>query len=216
MRTGLKYLVLAASCSVLTAPTSVLAQAAVEARASSLDSRDAHPQAATGPTARPWWVAGEFHLSILSDLIDRSTLNITFGYAAKSGYRWKSDWGAYLQVEHNLWTETELESTVRQGALNIGAGGERLYFLRRMRAAAAVGISILLYQTALDDPGTTGLFFDVRPTGVRWPLGRGLVMMLDPLTFTVAAPVLGGIPLVQIQYRTVLALEYEVVQRHAD
>ena len=136
--------------------------------------------------------------------------------AAKSGYRWARDWGAYFQIEHNLWTETELESTVRQGVLNLGAGGERLYFLRRMRAAAALGPSILLYDTALDDAGTTGLFFDVRPTGVRWPLGNRLLLVLDPLTFTVVLPVLGGIPLVQIQHRTVLALEYDFAERHAD
>jgi len=205
MRIGLSYLVLAASCWLVTAPTLAQARAAT----------DSHSPLATESGACPWWVAGEFHLSILSDLIDRSTLNITFGYAAKFGYRWASDWGAYFHAEHNLWTETELETTVRQGVLNIAAGGERLYFLRRMRAAAAVGLSILLYETALDDAGTTGLFFDVRPTGVRWPMGKGLVLVLDPLTFTVAAPVLGGIPLLQIQYRTVLALEYDVGRRHA-
>ena len=70
----------------------------------------------------------------------------------------------------------------------------------------------MLYETALDDPGTTGLFFDIRPTGVRWPVGKGYVLVLDPLTFTVEAPALGGIPLVQIQYRTVFALEYGLVR----
>src|SRR5215467_11474930 len=74
----------------------------------------------------PWWVAGEVHLSMLSNLVDQSTINLSFGYAFKSGYRWKSDWGAYLQVEQDLWAETEIENTVRQGVFNIGVGGERL------------------------------------------------------------------------------------------
>jgi hypothetical protein len=157
----------------------------------------------------PWWVAGELHLSVLSNLVDQSTINLAFGYALRASYRWKTDWGAYFQVEHDMWAETEIETQVRQGVLNLGVGGERLFFQRRMRAALGVGPSILLYETALDDPGTTGLYIDARPTGIRWPVGkRPFVLVLDPLTFTVEMPALSGIPLVQIQYRTLIGLEY--------
>jgi hypothetical protein len=157
----------------------------------------------------PWWAAAEVHLSVLSNLVERSTVNLSFGYSGRFGYRWATNWGVYFQAEHNVWTETELEVEMRQGVFNLGVGAERLFFDRRMRAALAAGPSILLYQTALDDPGTTGLFVDVRPTGVRWPVGKSFVLVLDPLTFTVAAPVLGGIPLVQIQYRTAFGVEYD-------
>jgi hypothetical protein len=156
-----------------------------------------------------WWVAAELHFSVLSNLVERSTVNISFGYAGKFGYRWQGDWGLYLHVEHNLWTETEIAMNVRQGAFDVGVGVERMYFQRRMRAALALGPAILLYDTALDDAGAAGIFVDVRPTGVRWPVGRSFVVTLDPLTFTLVAPTLGGIPLVQIQYRTALAVEYD-------
>jgi hypothetical protein len=166
--------------------------------------------APAGKTEPPWWVAAELHLSVLSNLVDRSTVNLTFGYAANFGYRWRNDWGVYVHVEHNMWTATELDVNVLQGAFDVGIGGERLFFRRRMRAALAVGPAVLLYNTALDDAGTTGLYIDARPAGVRWPLGKGFVITLDPLTFTIVAPALGGIPLVQIQYRTALAVEYDL------
>ena len=200
MRSPLQHVALAVSLWLL----------AAEAAAQATPPPSEPPRA--GMVEHPWWIGAEFHLSALSNLVDKSTLNLAFGYSLKSGYRWRTDWGAYLQAEHNLWTETELEADVRQGVLNIGIGAERLFFRRRMRAALTLGPSILLYETALDDPGTTGLFVDVRPTGIRWELGKSLTLMLDPLTFTVVAPALGGIPLVNIQYRTALALEYGLVR----
>lgn len=200
MRWHLKNVGLAATLWLLT--TQVAAQAQAPA---------SEPPRA-GTVEHPWWIAGEVHLSILSNLIDKSTINLTFGYAAKFGYRWKTGWGAYFQAEHNMWTETEIDISVLQGAFNIGIGAERSFFRDRMRTALAIGPSILLYETALDNPGTTGLFIDVRPTGVRWPVGRGYVLVLDPLTFTIVAPALGGIPLVQIQYRTAFGIEYDLVR----
>jgi hypothetical protein len=182
------------------------AQASAQAAAPEVGPNES---AAHTASVRPWWFGGELHLSVLSNLVDQSTINITFGYAGKAGYRWKADWGLFFQIEHNLWAETELEGNVRQGVLNIGGGPERLFFQRRMRTALGMGPAVLLYNTALDDAGTTGLFVDVRPTGIRWPVGKSFVLVFDPLTFTIVAPVLGGIPLVEIQYRSALALEYD-------
>jgi hypothetical protein len=156
----------------------------------------------------PWWIAAELHASLLSNLVEKSTVNLAFGVAAKAGYRWKNDWGAYFLVEHDAWVETEIATDVKQGVLNLGFGAERLFFQRRMRTALSIGPSILLYDTALDDAGTTGLYVDIRPTGIRWPVGKSFALVLDPLTFTIEAPALGGIPLVQIQYRTVFGVEY--------
>jgi hypothetical protein len=163
----------------------------------------------TEPAATPpWWIAAELHVSLLSNLVEKSTVNLAFGFAAKAGYRWRSDWGAYFLVEHDAWVETEIATDVKQGVLNLGFGAERLFFQRRMRTALSIGPSILLYDTALDDAGTTGLYADIRPTGIRWPVGKGFTLVLDPLTFTIEAPALGGIPLVQIQYRTLFGVEY--------
>jgi hypothetical protein len=65
---------------------------------------------------------------------------------------------------------------------------------------------VLLFDTGLDRRGNVGLYFELRPLGVRWSRPRATVV-LDPLTFAVVAPVLTNIPLVQIQYRTVLQIE---------
>ena len=98
-----------------------------------------------------------------------------------------------------------------QGAFNIGIGGEYLYFGRRMRSGINVGPSILLFDTGIDPAGTTGLFLDVRPAGLRWRLHDNVLIQFDPLTFTVVAPALSGIPLVVIEYRTALAFEFSLI-----
>ena len=202
-------LLLTTHAAAQTAPASEPAQTA-PAHSEPAQAAPPHSESAPagGVVQHPWWVAAELHMSFLSNLVEKSTVNLTYGYGAKSGYRWKTDWGVYFQLEHNLWLETEMDVTTQQGVFNIGVGAERLYFARRMRAALAIGPSILLYDTALDDAGTTGLFIDVRPTGVRWPVGKGWALVFDPLTFTLEIPALSGIPLLQIQYRTVLAVEY--------
>jgi hypothetical protein len=165
--------------------------------------------AVPGPR-RVWWIAGELHLSAFSNLVDQSTINLAFGYAAKTGWRWTERWGVYFQIEQNLWVEMEYDVSVRPGVLNLALGIEHLFFGERVRAALAFGPSILLFETALDDPGTTGIFLDVRPAGLRWPINERFVFTLDPLGFTLVVPALSGIPLVQIQYRATLSFEYDL------
>ena len=96
------------------------------------------------------------------------------------------------------------------GAFNIGLGGEYLYFARRMRTALYIGPSVLLFDTGIDEAGTTGIYLDVRPTGIRWRLHDQVLVQFDPLTFTIVAPSLSGIPLVVIEYRTALAVEFSL------
>ncbi len=148
----------------------------------------------------------ELHYSILTDLSDRSTLAPSFGYALKGGYRW-GRWGAFLQFEQNLWVATELDKEVVQGAFNIGVGGEVSYFKGRARTSLAVGPSILAFNTQLDSAGGVGMFLDLRPIGIKWDVKKHFRLGLDPLSFAMVAPVLDGIPLVQIQYRTTFWME---------
>jgi len=155
----------------------------------------------TGPFA-----VVEVHASLLSDVTDWSTLAGTFGYAFKGGYRWSS-WGVFVQLEHNLWLSTEMGNDVVDGAVNIGIGGEFVYADGFVRTSLTLGPSILAFDTILDKAGTTGIFLDVRPVGLRWAVHEYLVIGLDPISFSIVAPVLGGIPLVNIQYRTTVYLE---------
>jgi hypothetical protein len=164
------------------------------------------PGPAYAATPEGGFVALDVHASLLSDLADRSFLSATFGYGARGGYRW-SGWAVFLQVEHNLWAATEQKQGVVQGAVNIGVGCELIYADGFVHTSLALGPSILAFDTVLDDAGTTGIFLDVRPVGLRWPVHDNLLIVLEPITFALVAPVLGGIPLIYAQYRTVLSLE---------
>lgn len=152
------------------------------------------------------FLLGELHYSILTDLSERSTLAPTFGYALKGGYRW-GRWGIFGQFEHNMWLATELNKEVVLGAFNVGIGAEVSYFNGRARTSLAFGPSILAFDTAIDEAGNVGIFLDIRPIGVKWDIKDHFRIGLDPLSYAMVAPVLDGIPLVQIEYRTTLWFE---------
>jgi hypothetical protein len=155
-----------------------------------------------------WFVGVDGSLSLFSDSTERSVLGNSFGYGANVGRRW-GIWGAYLHLEHNLWISNELQREVTTGAFNAGIGGEYHWHEGRGRTTLAAGPSILLFDTLLDDAGETGFFLELRPTGLRFYVGD-LVITTDPITFTVVAPVLSGIPLVILQYRTVITVEFDL------
>jgi hypothetical protein len=148
----------------------------------------------------------EGHLSVLSDAPERSMIDVTLGYALRGGYR-RGHWGALLHVERNYWLPTELSHALEPGALNLGAGAEYLMMDGRVRIALTAGPSILWFDTALDGKGTVGVFLDARPAGLRWKVGHHLVVVLDPLTAAVVAPVLGHPGIRQIEFRTLIGLE---------
>jgi len=148
----------------------------------------------------------EGHLSALSDATDRALLAGTFGVGARAGWRW-SDWGAFLQIEHNMWLSTELTQEVVQGAVNIGIGGEYTFAEGFCRTSLSLGPSILAFDTVLDDAGAIGFFLDARVLGLRWTPHERIVLGLDPIAFAIVAPVLDGIPLVNVEYKTVFYVE---------
>lgn len=166
--------------------------------------RDAHAEDDLGNET---YAQFELHASFLSGVADRSILGTTFGYAARAGFRVER-WGAFLTVEQNLWVTSDGNTGVRGGALNIGVGGEFIYANGHVRASMALGPSILLHRTLLDDPGSTGIFFDIRPAGLRFPIIDDLRLCFDPISLAIVMPVLSGIPLVMVEYRTTLTAEY--------
>ena len=106
-----------------------------------------------------------------------------------------------------MWIATEYDSNVVQGAVNIGVGGDFVYADGFIRTALAVGPSILAFDTLLDDAGSVGVYLDFRPAGFRWAFTDVFLIGLDPLNFALVAPVLDRIPLVYVQYRTMLYVE---------
>ncbi len=110
-------------------------------------------------------------------------------------------------AEHGLWRDNEGRDELSVQTMNLGIGAGLLYFKGHMRASVMAGVSVLLTQSQLDDPGTVGAFIDLRPAGFRWPIGDKVVVELHPLTFALVMPTTSGIPLLYMTYRTTLAME---------
>jgi hypothetical protein len=102
------------------------------------------------------------------------------------------------------------EDTQRLDMLNVGAGVELLNFLGHVRTSIAVGASILLSDTAIDEAGEVGWFVDVRPAALRWALSDRFALEFTPLTLDVAVPVIEGIPLTVFTYQTLVGVEWSL------
>jgi hypothetical protein len=148
----------------------------------------------------------EGHGSLLSDAPERSFINATVGYGIRGGYRF-GRLGLVAEVERNYWLPTELSHALVPGALNIGVGAEWLAVDGRVRLSATAGPSILWYDATFDNKGTTGLFVDLRPVGLRWRPSRFIAVAFDPLSLAIVAPVLGSPGILQLEYRTLLGAE---------
>jgi hypothetical protein len=167
----------------------------------------AHAGEAKIDPERPWFAQVEVHGSLLNDTADSSLIGVTFGAAVKVGHRW-GRWGVFLSLEQNSWLSADFGSTLEPGAINIGVGGEVTYAGGFIRTSLAVGPSVLLWDTALDDAGSTGIFVDVRPVGLRWAVKDWLVLMFDPMSFALVAPVLSSPSVTLVQYRATFTTEF--------
>ncbi len=151
--------------------------------------------------------SGESSGTLLNAAVRGPAAELTFGYALRGGVSF-GRWNAFAHLEHNLWKPLEQDTGLALGVLNAGVGAGLLYAGERMRGTLALGPSILLFSTAIDPAGSVGLFVDFRPTSIRFRPTSGLTVVLDCIAFSLAAPVLSGLPLFRVQYRTILGLEF--------
>ena len=138
------------------------------------------------------------------------SLNVPSTYLSM-GYRKDfADGGLLAKVEWNPWiTLQDLNGLWNAGVLNIGVGWEKQYFDSRCRSAIFIGSTTLLFDTALDPVGSTGVFLEVSPVSLRFPIDKALTLRVDPGNIQISAPVLSGIPLITMQYRHGVALEWK-------
>ena len=115
-----------------------------------------------------------------------------------------------LQFELNGWNNLVNDEEIHEKALNIGTGIHIYLFQKRVRMSISGGLAIMLSNNALDDAGKTGFYVDLRPGALTWPIDRHISFNFDFLTLNFVAPVLDGIPLLIIEYRTVLSLQYDL------
>lgn len=154
-----------------------------------------------------WYVGIQIHASFLSDIRGMSNILPAFGYGVQVGHRW-DDLSGFVQIEQNLWYATEsTHGGLSAGALNIAFGFDAVYADGNVHTSVAAGPSILLSSTPIDEAGHIGVFFEIRPIGLRWKAEDHLGFTLDPLSLAIVAPVLTGIPLVHVQYRTSMGME---------
>jgi hypothetical protein len=151
--------------------------------------------------------SGETSGTLLNAATRGPVAELTFGYALRGGAAF-GRWSAFTQLEHNLWKPLEQDSGLVPGVLNIGVGAGLSYAGARMRGSLALGPSILLFSTAIDRAGSVGLFVDFRPASIRFRPTSSITLVLDCIAFSLAAPVLSGLPLMRVQYRTILGVEF--------
>lgn len=115
--------------------------------------------------------------------------------------------GFFGMVEFDQTFDFTLE-TESLRLLNMGVGVESLAFLGHVRSSFAVGTTVLLSNTTLDEAGELGWFIDIRPGSLRWGMGEEWAFELTPISVDIVAPITSGIPLVIYSYMTILSVEW--------
>jgi hypothetical protein len=165
---------------------------------------------ATEAAERRWSLQGDLGATLASRSSTSST-SLRFARAQALGVgvdRRFDHWHLFLRGEANAWRDRRDDgSTDFVMTLDLGVGARYDYGGGRLRSSVAAGGTLLAVPTDLDAAGIFGAFVDVRPVAYAWPLGKGVRFGVVPLSLTLAVPVLTGIPLVSIQYRTTIFAE---------
>jgi hypothetical protein len=162
-------------------------------------------------TSEGYYLQGEGNLSIIAQSATSDspgTFFRAFGFSAKGGHRWH-DKAVFVTLEASFWRSPLVEGgSELVMATNLGVGGEILSAGGLLRTSLAFGPSILTIPPKVDEAGKVGIFLDFRPIGCRFRLSRALMLGVDPLSFHLVVPVLSGIPLIEIEYRTSVYVEH--------
>jgi hypothetical protein len=166
---------------------------------------------ARDPRFTPWYLSGQAGTVLLGRSANATTgwrVGRTFAAGVGLGRRWGS-FDAFVEGEANGWSSTRPDGSHDHAlAFDLGIGAGVSYAGGLLRTSLAGGVAILGIPTDVDHAGSTGIYFDVRPIAYRWPVARSWVLGVQPLSMSVAVPVLTGIPLIQLQFRTSLTVEY--------
>jgi len=161
------------------------------------------------PGAQTAFVETSIGASYLGETVGSNDVLGAVSSAVRGGLR-GDVWGVHALMEAAFWWVPTgvIDEKALQSSLNIGVGAELLYAGGYVRSSLAFGPSILLQGSEIDESGDVGIFIEFRGAGLRWALSGPYVLVADPLCFSLIAPSLGGIPLVEIEYRSTVALEY--------
>ena len=164
----------------------------------------------TEAAGSPWSLQSDFGGTFASRSSTTST-SLTLGRAQALGVgvdRRVERLHLFLRAEANAWRDHRDDgSNDFVMTLDLGVGARFDYAGGRLRSSIAAGATLLAVPGDFDEAGAVGVFFDIRPVAYAWPVSPGVRLGLVPLSLTLALPVLTGIPLVSIQYRTTVFAE---------
>jgi hypothetical protein len=158
-----------------------------------------------------YYLQGEVNATLFAQTDDSNSpaaIARAFGLSGRGGHRWDNK-ALFVSLEAQFWSSPSLDSKRQLAmAVSLGVGGEFLAAGGLLRTSLALGPSLLAVPTDVDSGGSLGFFVDLRPLGLRFDLGGGVVLGVDPLSFTLLMPELSGIPLVELEFRTAVYAEY--------
>ena len=169
---------------------------------------------ATGAPEARWSWQADLGATILSrSSTTDATIKLSRAQAIGASIDRRSDHlHVFARGEANTWRDQRDDgSNDFVLTLDLGLGLRVDYGGGRLRSSVAAGGTLLLVPSDVDKVGSIGAFVDVRPLAFVWPLGQmpGTRIGFVPLSLTLAIPVVTGIPLVSIQYRTTVFAERE-------
>lgn len=159
------------------------------------------------PKKSMFFVQGEMGVALFGRLVAMENPFNTFAYGARFGVR-PGRWDFFLHVEQAFYGSPKLGEELTNSVFNAGLGAGFTYFDGHVRASLSVGPCVLLTSSMINDPGTVGFYVEARATQLRFPVGR-IIVVVDPLTFSLAVPVVVNVSLVHISYRTFVGVEVE-------
>lgn len=155
------------------------------------------------------YIDGEVHAGIFAESGNEKFLR-ALGLLTRLGWRW-DDIGTFLVSDFSTWrSPLVVEGEERMSALNLGVGLELLWLDGFVRSTGSVGASVLTRGAPDDEPGTTGFYLDIRPVAYRWQVSDRWHIAFAPVGGTFMVPVLSGIPLVELQFRTAISGEFSL------
>jgi hypothetical protein len=162
---------------------------------------------------RPWSVAADLGATLVSRSSTAST-SVRLARAQALGVTVDRSFDRlqlFARAEANTWRERRDDGTNDFAlTIDLGVGAGVVYGGGRLGSSFAAGASLLAVPTDVDEAGAFGAFADVRPLSYAWAIGQRLRVGVVPLSLTLAVPVLTGIPLVSIQYRTTVFVEHDL------
>jgi hypothetical protein len=155
-----------------------------------------------------WVVAPAVSVSNVSESPDKRKFLRAVAPAVRGGHRW-GKWGVGASAETNFFSQENLDGNRDQfAALLVGVDGEVLAASGWIRSRVGAGLAVVLKGTNLDEPGKAGFYADLKPGGFRFVVGDAMRLTFDPISLAILLPDATGIPLIDVQYRSSLSLEF--------